>query len=91
MPWDKLFDSPASTMLTPGRKVWLAGRGWLRLDPTAAVAPDRIEQGLLDSLDFEDRALIDASPLPAFAWIKRLLSQWGQRQLPLAALGAQLR
>lgn len=27
-------------------EVWLAGRGWVRFDPTAAVAPERIEQGL---------------------------------------------
>jgi transglutaminase-like putative cysteine protease len=26
-------------------EVWLSGRGWVRVDPTAAVAPDRIEQG----------------------------------------------
>ena len=27
-------------------EVWLEGRGWVRIDPTAAVAPERIEQGL---------------------------------------------
>lgn len=27
-------------------EVWLAGRGWVRVDPTAAVAPERIEFGL---------------------------------------------
>ncbi len=27
-------------------EVWLAGRGWTRVDPTAAVAPERIERGL---------------------------------------------
>jgi transglutaminase-like putative cysteine protease len=26
-------------------EVWLAGRGWVRFDPTAAVAPERIERG----------------------------------------------
>ncbi len=26
-------------------EVWLAGRGWVRVDPTSAVAPNRIEQG----------------------------------------------
>lgn len=26
-------------------EVWLAGRGWVRVDPTAAVAPERIELG----------------------------------------------
>jgi len=27
-------------------EVWLAGRGWTRVDPTAAVAPQRIERGV---------------------------------------------
>lgn len=27
-------------------EVWLAGQGWLRVDPTATVSPDRIEQGV---------------------------------------------
>ena len=27
-------------------EVWLAGRGWTRVDPTAAVAPERVEQGV---------------------------------------------
>ena len=32
-------------------EVWLSGRGWVRVDPTAAVAPQRIERGgLLDRL-----------------------------------------
>jgi len=26
-------------------EVWLRGRGWVRVDPTAAVAPERIERG----------------------------------------------
>ncbi len=34
-------------------EVWLAGRGWVRVDPTAAVAPERIDLGFSESL-FED-------------------------------------
>jgi hypothetical protein len=30
--------------------VWIDGRGWLRVDPTAAVAPERIERGLLGAV-----------------------------------------
>lgn len=30
-------------------EVWVAGRGWIRVDPTAAVAPARVERGLLTS------------------------------------------
>lgn len=31
-------------------EVWLAGRGWIRVDPTAAVAPDRVQRGLAQAL-----------------------------------------
>jgi len=27
-------------------EVWLSGKGWSRVDPTAAVAPERVEQGI---------------------------------------------
>ncbi|MEC7120886.1 MAG: DUF3488 and transglutaminase-like domain-containing protein, partial [Pseudomonadota bacterium] len=27
-------------------EIWLAGQGWVRIDPTAAIAPHRIEQGM---------------------------------------------
>ena len=39
-------------------EVWIAGAGWLRVDPTAAVAPDRIESGLNAALSAEDRAAL---------------------------------
>ena len=44
-------------------EVWLAGRGWTRVDPTAAVAPERVERGL-------DAALPEGEPVPG-----RLLRQ----------------
>jgi transglutaminase-like putative cysteine protease len=31
-------------------EVWLQGRGWVRVDPTAAVAPSRIESGIATAL-----------------------------------------
>ncbi|MEQ8860198.1 MAG: DUF3488 and transglutaminase-like domain-containing protein [Pseudomonadales bacterium] len=39
---------------------WLPGEGWRRVDPTAAVAPARIEQGLNAALSAEDRASLSA-------------------------------
>lgn len=42
-------------------EVWLTGQGWVRVDPTAAVAPHRIEQGVQDSTT-DDSFLLD-SPL----------------------------
>jgi hypothetical protein len=43
-------------------EVWLAGRGWTRVDPTAAVAPERIEQGLEQAME-EEGSFLAASPL----------------------------
>lgn len=40
-------------------EVWLQGRGWVRFDPTAAVAPERVETGIA-------AALQDTGTLPAF-------------------------
>ena len=81
-------------------EVWLEGRGWVRVDPTAAIAPDRIEFGsralrpagelagldlpLIDSLRFNFEALGNA-------WSQWVLSydQARQRRL-LASLGLGL-
>jgi len=35
-------------------EVWLAGRGWVRVDPTAAVAPERVYDTLEDRLSQQD-------------------------------------
>ncbi len=32
-------------------EVWLAGRGWTRIDPTAAVAPERVQKGISAALE----------------------------------------
>lgn len=39
-------------------EVWLEGKGWIRVDPTAAVAPERIERGIDFSLSEEDSLLL---------------------------------
>lgn len=46
-------------------EVWLPGVGWTRIDPTAAVAPSRVEQGALDALEGQ-RHLLD------FEWMREL-------------------
>lgn len=38
-------------------EVWLEGRGWVRVDPTAAVAPGRIEKGLEAALSENGESL----------------------------------
>jgi transglutaminase-like putative cysteine protease len=57
-------------------EVWLKGQGWVRVDPTAAVSPDRIEWGLERALAAEGSFLSD-SPLSLMhfrgvAWINTL-------------------
>lgn len=31
-------------------EVWIVGKGWIRVDPTAAIAPERVEQNLASAL-----------------------------------------
>lgn len=47
-------------------EVWLTGQGWVRVDPTAAAAPRRIDGGLTASLPASD-------PIPGLV---RIESQW---------------
>ncbi len=35
-------------------EVWLQGAGWVRVDPTAAIAPERVERGIEEALNAED-------------------------------------
>ena len=46
-------------------EIWISGRGWIRVDPTAAVDPARVEQGLDASLaaDEMEGSLFDRYPL----------------------------
>ena len=41
-------------------EVWTQGVGWVRVDPTAAVAPERIVRGLNAALSEEDRSSLSA-------------------------------
>jgi transglutaminase-like putative cysteine protease len=41
-------------------EVWLQDQGWVRVDPTAAVAPDRIEQGSQFAFQLDEVFLQDA-------------------------------
>ncbi len=49
-------------------EVWLAGRGWVRVDPTAAVDPARIEHGRRLSAE----ASAASATGPALAWLHRV-------------------
>ena len=48
-------------------EVWLQGQGWVRVDPTAAVSPDRIEWGLETAMQAEGSFLSEA-PLSALRY-----------------------
>ncbi|MBD2859061.1 DUF3488 domain-containing transglutaminase family protein [Spongiibacter sp. KMU-158] len=50
-------------------EVWLEGQGWLRVDPTATVSPDRIRLGA-ESVFGGVQGFLDAAPLSLrnFAW-----------------------
>ncbi len=67
-------------------EVWLAGRGWVRVDPTAAVAPERIERGSAGlngaGASAADRLLRESSWLSnlRYAW-DTLNTAWRQRVL----------
>lgn len=60
-------------------EVWLEGDGWVRFDPTAAVAPDRIEYGLENAMAEEGSFLADTplSPLRYrnIAWLNSVRLQ----------------
>lgn len=43
-------------------EVWLANKGWVRIDPTAAVSPQRIEFGLEEAMESEG-SFLAATPL----------------------------
>lgn len=59
---------------------WQEGIGWRTADPTAAVAPARVEQGLQQALS-ADEAFLAGSPFsplryPQLAWLNTLRLQW---------------
>jgi protein-glutamine gamma-glutamyltransferase len=55
-------------------EIWVEGKGWLRIDPTAAVSPLRIERGLAS-------AVPEGDPVPALLrvdadWLRGLRFRW---------------
>jgi len=58
-------------------EVWLDNRGWIRIDPTAAVSPDRIENGLDQALPDELATFRISTRNPL---ISRLLFGWDHIQ-----------
>jgi transglutaminase-like putative cysteine protease len=55
-------------------EVWLEGRGWTRVDPTAVVEPERLQRGAFDLLSESMPAstrLLRAAP-----WLVHMLQRW---------------
>ncbi|MBC8025497.1 MAG: DUF3488 domain-containing transglutaminase family protein [Steroidobacteraceae bacterium] len=74
-------------------EIWLDGRGWTRIDPTAVVAPERLQRGVYDMLA---DSLPASSALYRTAWINRIsqlwdgANQWWQESVVEFNLRAQL-
>jgi protein-glutamine gamma-glutamyltransferase len=55
-------------------EVWLDGTGWTRIDPTAVVAPGRIERSLRDLLP--DSGSASARIMNAAGWLRDIAARW---------------
>ena len=58
-------------------EVWIENQGWVRVDPTAAVSPDRIEQGIDEALSDEISSFRIRNRNPIFG---NLLYSWDSLQ-----------
>lgn len=60
-------------------EAWLENKGWVRFDPTAAIAPERIERGVNVDLQIASGA-VNFGPLvgdsTALNWLKRSRQLW---------------
>ncbi len=59
-------------------EVWLPARGWVRVDPTAAVAPERVEQGFEAALPPEELEgfLLLKHLGPLQSYLKKIVFRW---------------
>ncbi|PKM12243.1 MAG: DUF3488 domain-containing protein [Gammaproteobacteria bacterium HGW-Gammaproteobacteria-3] len=60
-------------------EVWLQNRGWVRIDPTTAIAPERVEQ----NVDIEQQiasgavSFIESDAAQALSWLGDVRQLWG--------------
>lgn len=67
-------------------EVWIEGKGWLRIDPTAAVAQDRIELGLAEAMGNDEglpsflqktgTALLQLNIQARWDWLNNQWNRW---------------
>jgi transglutaminase-like putative cysteine protease len=55
-------------------EVWLEGKGWVRVDPTSAVSPNRIEMGIAAA--FPDSELLPILTRQDYPVLKKLYLNW---------------
>ena len=52
-------------------EVWLEGQGWVRVDPTAAVAPERVESSVSELSGADTPlALVNFKSIPLLNWVR---------------------
>ena len=59
-------------------EVWLDGQGWTRIDPTAVVAPERLERGVFDLM--ADSLPATSPSCTTIAWLNRIDAVVGRPQ-----------
>jgi protein-glutamine gamma-glutamyltransferase len=75
-------------------EVWEDGRGWVRVDPTAVVAPERLRRGILDLLP--GAGTVPERLLHEFSWLQQshqawdALNAWWSTQVVAYNYGSQL-
>jgi transglutaminase-like putative cysteine protease len=58
-------------------EVWLAQRGWVRFDPTAAIAPERIEHNVnIDQLELGGLITYATDESAVYHWLKQTRQLW---------------
>ncbi|MEB0139567.1 MULTISPECIES: DUF3488 and transglutaminase-like domain-containing protein [unclassified Undibacterium] len=57
-------------------EVWLDGTGWTRVDPTAAVAPERVMQNLARALPSRGLAALVGNAWSRNSWAQNLRMHW---------------
>lgn len=55
-------------------EAWIEGEGWRRIDPTATVAPSRIERGLADAMPVGEP--LPLALRPTLPWLRELRFRW---------------
>lgn len=55
-------------------EVWLENRGWVRVDPTAAIAPQRVERGLESAI--AESESVPGRTLRRTPWLYQLRQNW---------------